>query len=91
MVTPIRHRGEPIVVHDALIQTLRNCQTQLQDLSLYQVGQALEVVDGALKGLQGFFQDLSTLANGELRAHLLVDFLGKQQTLALPVTQVKPI
>lgn len=79
----------PIVVKDELIQVLRQQDKQLRQVNLFQAGQTLNIVDGALKGMQGLFEHLYTLADGELRAYLLIDFLGKQQTLSVPVSQLK--
>ena len=79
----------PIVVKDELIQVLKQQDKQLSQVNLFQVGQTLNIVDGAFKGMQGLFERLYTLADGDLRAYLLIDFLGKQQTLSVPVSQLK--
>lgn len=79
----------PIVVKDELIEVLKQQDKQLRQVNLFQAGQILNIVDGALKGMQGLFERLYTMADGDLRAYLLIDFLGKQQTLSVPVSQLK--
>lgn len=80
---------KPILVKDELIEALKNQDMQTQHQELFKPGQNLNIVEGTFKGIQGLFQKLQTLADGELRAHLLIEFLGKQQELSVPVSQVK--
>ena len=79
----------PIVVKDELIQVLRQQDKQLRQVNLFQAGQTLNIIDGAFKGMQGLFERLYTLADGDLRAYLLIEFLGKQKILSVPVSQLK--
>ena len=87
LVWPISKK--PILVKDELIEALKNQDMQTQHQELFTPGQTLNIIEGAFKGIQGLFQKLQTLADGELRAHLLIDFLGKQQELSVPVSQLK--
>ncbi len=87
LVWPISKK--PILVKDELIEALKNQDMQRRHQELFKPGQSLHIVEGAFKGIQGLFNELQTLADGELRAHLLIDFLGKQQELSVPVSQVK--
>ena len=87
LVWPISKK--PILVKDELIDALKNQDMQTQHQELFTPGQSLNIIEGAFQGIQGLFQKLQTLADGELRAHLLIDFLGKQQELSVPILQLK--
>lgn len=80
---------KPILVRDELIEALKNKGIQAQHHELFKFGQSLDIVEGAFRGIQGLFQRLQTLPDGELRAHLLIEFLGKQQKLCVQVSQLK--
>jgi len=87
LVWPISKK--PILVKDELIEALKNQNMQTQYQELFTPGQSLNIIQGAFKGIQGLFNKLQATADGELRAHLLIEFLGKQQELSVPVSQVK--
>ncbi len=75
---------KPILVKEELIEALKNQDMQTQHQELFKPGQSLNIVEGAFKGIQGLFQKLHALPDGELRAHLLIDFLGKQKNYPSP-------
>ena len=87
LVWPISKK--PILVKDELIEALKNQDMQTQHQELFTPGQSLNIVQGAFKGIQGLFNKLQATGDGELRAHLLIEFLGKQQELSVPISQLK--
>jgi transcriptional antiterminator RfaH len=54
---------------------------------LLQPGQAVRMIDGPLKGLEGIYQQ----ADGELRAMVLVDLLSKQHSILVDSQHVFPV
>ncbi len=83
--------GNPATVPDALIEALKRSadpQTgiHLPDRALFEPGEEVRVLDGPLSGLRGIFQQ----AQGEDRAIILLDFLGKSQRVCIPLNQLWP-
>ena len=78
--------NRPAPIAEELIQALR----QMPDRSperLLQPGQAVRMIDGPLKGLEGIYQQ----ADGELRAMVLVDLLSKQHSILVDSQHVFPV
>lgn len=86
----VRTAGEPATVPDALIETL--CADADAD-GLIVIperrllpGERVTVTEGPLAGLQGIY----TQAQSEQRALVLLDILGREQSVALPVYLLEP-
>lgn len=81
---------DPVVVADELIDALKKrAQGEEPMHELFQKGESVEIKEGPFKGLGGFYEEITNLANGEARAMLLVDFLGKSQRLSVSLNQIQ--
>jgi transcriptional antiterminator RfaH len=86
--------ADPVSVPEQLIAQLQARQQQntsdsRQAIALYESNQKLAITSGPFVGLSGLFQQLQVSADGQARALLLVDILGKPQSLALELRQVQ--
>lgn len=80
----VRFGSESAEVSDGVIAAIRAREDGLSGLHanpdrLFQPGQVVSVVDGPLAGLQGVF----SCEDGEQRAMLLIDLLGKTHRVAV--------
>ena len=87
---------EPVVVTNELIDLLRNMQAsdQVSDhqssrRALFTMGQNVEIKSGPFAGLSGYFQKMSSSDNGQTRALILIELLGKMQALYIPIDQLQ--
>ncbi|RCS57438.1 transcription termination/antitermination NusG family protein [Parvibium lacunae] len=78
----------PAQIDEALLQRLLSYTAQ-QTQPLAMPGQTLPIMAGPLKGLSGEYQGIVTAPSGEQRALLLIELLGKQQRVPLPLAQLK--
>jgi transcriptional antiterminator RfaH len=78
--------NRPAPIADELIQVLRQMPDRPPE-RLLQPGQAVRMIDGPLKGLEGIYQQ----ADGELRAMVLVDLLSKQHSILVDSQHVFPV
>lgn len=80
---------EPIIVPDSIIEALQQRCVETEPLhELFKKDDLLEITQGPFKGFTGFFEKLQTLADGSIRAILLVEVLGSLQKLRLSVQEV---
>jgi transcriptional antiterminator RfaH len=77
----VRFGGQPAKVSGALIEQLRHSLLDIPTQEIFYAGDAIEVSAGPFQTLTGIFQNLKTIADGEVRAMVLIDLLGKQQLL----------
>ncbi len=77
--------NRPAPISDVLIQTLRSMPERPPE-KLLQPGQAVRMVDGPLKGLDGVYQQ----ADGEQRAMVLIDLMSKQHLVSVQTQHVFP-
>ena len=81
--------AQPSVVDDQVILFLR---TKLADLeptkTLFADQELVQVKMGPFKGLEGFYQKLIQTSSGETRAILLIEVLGKLQSVAVPLNNL---
>ncbi len=70
--------NQPAKAPETLIEFLRQAPAQ-EVARLFAVGDAVQMLDGPLKGLQGTYQ----AHDGEMRAMVLVDLLGQPQKLRM--------
>jgi len=73
--------AEPAKVHAELISALRAQDALLREtpVRLFSSGDAVRIVDGPFAGLQAIYQ----MADGERRAMVLIEILGKPSKLTL--------
>jgi transcriptional antiterminator RfaH len=46
------------------------------------------IQEGPMKGLSGSFQEIQQQSNGEIRAMVLIELLGKLQKIQVPVASL---
>jgi transcriptional antiterminator RfaH len=84
----VRFSGKPAVVPEALMARLQqefgNQKSQRVICRLPQAGQPVMIIDGPFAGLEAIFNTL----DGDERAILLLDILGKQQSISVQLSQL---
>ena len=76
----------PAVVPDTLIEALRQADGAQREL-LLQEGDAVQFVDGPLKGLAGILQQ----RDGELRALVLIELISQPQSVTARLEDLRPL
>ena len=84
--------ANPVSVPDHLIKELealqeQNTSDEKPGIPLFKPNQTLAISSGPFVGLFGVFQRLQVSQDGQARALLLVDVLGKSQSLSVDLTQ----
>jgi transcriptional antiterminator RfaH len=81
----VRFGGQVAAVPKALVETLRTSATEPQrHRPIYQQGQKVRIVAGPFATLEGVFD----MAQGETRATVLLDLLGRQSPVRLGVGEI---
>lgn len=77
-------QSEPIEIPELVIENIR-CLTQgaTQPKALFAQNTKVVVLDGPFKSLEGYFQRMATESQGELRAHILIEMMGKVQRIKI--------
>ena len=86
--------ADPVSVPETLIEALMSTQESANDqalpaIALFEPNQTLAITSGPFVGLTGLFQKLQTTQDGQARALLLVEILGKPQSLSISLAQVQ--
>lgn len=79
---------EPATVPNYLIEQLQYQALPLEQ-SLFTPGQSIRIGSGPFAGIEGFFDKMQTAANGEERALVLLELLGKTHSIGMPVHAVR--
>ncbi len=87
----VRFGGQPAKVSGALIEQLRNFLSGVPIQEIFHTGDAIEVLDGPFKNLTGIFKNLKTIVDGEVRAMVLIDFMGKYQLFELRPSDLRRV
>lgn len=84
----------PIVVPDEVIELIKEQDHQDESREIvreiFKLQSIVEVKSGVFKGLTGFYQQITSNESGEVRALLLIEFLGKKQHLEIPLEDIQP-
>jgi transcriptional antiterminator RfaH len=76
---------EPATVPTSLVeQLLQMCEEKPAKKVLFRPGQAVRIGSGPFKGMDGFFDQMHTAANGEERALVLLELLSKTHSIGVP-------
>jgi transcriptional antiterminator RfaH len=82
--------GEPVHVPSELIEDLRSRVSKAIPVKqLFYPGESVQIQGGPFKGFEAQYQKMLTSTSGEIRSLLLVEILGKQQALTVPIDQIK--
>ena len=79
---------EPATVPAALINHLQS-QASPPQQPLFAPRQPVRISSGPFTGMDGFFDKMQTAANGEERALVLLELLGKTHSIGMPVHMVR--
>lgn len=82
----------PIFVADNVIRVMKDAEIQDErgaSRALFAPNSLIEVKSGPFKGLSGFFKQITSSQSGEMRALLLIELLGKQQSLEVPIGSIQ--
>jgi transcriptional antiterminator RfaH len=83
---------EPVEISEKIIEYLKYRCTKEEFLyELFKPGEMIEITQGPLKGLIGFFEKIQTLPDGLSRAILFVDILGSAQKLQIELPQLRKL
>lgn len=80
--------AEPAPVPQGVIESLREEMqgSELREVSYgVQVGDTVEVAEGPMRGLKGI---VDSIASGEQRVKLLLEFLGRQSLVEVPASKL---
>lgn len=80
----------PLSVPDSLVEDLQNNQIILKKPPI-QANAVVSIDEGPFRGFEGVFQKLIETDSGEVRALILLEFLGKQQTMMFVPENIKPL
>ncbi|MFZ4763663.1 MAG: transcription termination/antitermination protein NusG [Roseimicrobium sp.] len=80
--------GTPVAVPDATIASLKE-EMAGEELRVVhhgvQIGDTVEVAEGPMRGLKGIVE---SLASGEQRVRILLEFLGRTSVVEVPATKI---
>ncbi len=85
----VRFGGQAARVSEELITELKNFLLDTPAKAQFCIGDAVEVSTGPFKSLSGIFQNLRQIADGEVRAMVLIELMGKKQLLELQPSDLK--
>ena len=82
----------PITVADEIVKLIKETESPIDEhivvRELFKPQSIVEVKSGPFKGLSGFYQQIISTESGEIRALLLIELLGKQQRIELPIEEI---
>ena len=55
---------------------------------IFETNEKVTIQEGPMKGLSGSFQEIQQQSNGEMRAMVLIELLGKLQKIQIPVSSL---
>jgi transcriptional antiterminator RfaH len=70
------------------LSAIKNWVEHLPKKDCFAPGQLLEVIAGPFRGMQGIFEKLVKASNGEERAVVLLELLGKRQSISTSLADV---
>lgn len=82
--------GSPVEVSEKIVKEIQD-RTKIPQLikELFEPGDKIKINHGPFKAFDGIFEKLTQNSSGEQRALLLVELLGRQQSLAFPLNQIE--
>ena len=84
---------DPVKVPHEVIQLIKDqlCEIGKSPKNMFELNDPVVIKDGSMKGLNGSFQEIYRQPNGEHRALVLIDFLGKLQKIKVPVNSISKV
>ena len=85
--------ADPVKVPNELLEEIKE-QTESfgqQPKKIFETDELVRIQEGPMKGLSGSFQEIQQQANGEIRAMVLIELLGKLQKIQVPVSNLSKL
>ena len=84
---------EPVKVPDELLLMIKEQAETFGQApkKIFETNEKVMIQEGPMKGLCGSFQAIQQQANGEIRAMVLIELLGKLQKIKVPVANLSKV
>ena len=81
---------EPVKVPDELLAIIKEQAESFGRVTkkIFETNEKVMIQEGPMKGLSGSFQEIQQQSNGEIRAMVLIELLGKLQKIQIPVSSL---
>ena len=82
--------AEPVKVPDDLLVIIKERAESFGQVTkkIFETNEKVMIKEGPMKGLSGTFQEIEQQSNGEIRAMVLIELLGKLQKIQVPVSSL---
>ncbi|SMC82308.1 transcription termination/antitermination NusG family protein [Polynucleobacter kasalickyi] len=84
---------DPVKVPNELLELIKEQAKSFGQTTqkIFESNEQVMIQEGPMKGLSGSFQEIQQQANGEMRAMVLIDLLGKLQKIQVPVATLSKL
>ena len=84
---------DPVKVPNELLELIKEQAKSFGQTTqkIFESNEKVMIQEGPMKGLSGSFQEIQQQANGEMRAMVLIDLLGKLQKIQVPVATLSKL
>ena len=84
---------DPVKVPNELLELIKEQAKSFGQTTqkIFELNEQVMIQEGPMKGLSGSFQEIQQQANGEMRAMVLIDLLGKLQKIQVPVATLSKL
>ena len=81
---------DPVKVPDELLMMIKDQAESFGQVpkKIFETNEKVMIQEGPMKGLSGSFQEIQQQSNGEIRAMVLIELLGKLQKIQVPVASL---
>ena len=85
----VRFGGVAASLETHQVEALDAWSQAMPERKLFDDNQLIEVIDGAFKGMEGFFQRMHASETGEERAFILMSLFGRDQRISVDVSHLR--
>ena len=84
---------DPVKVPNELLELIKEQAKSFGQTTqkIFELNEQVMIQEGPMKGLSGSFQEIQQQANGDMRAMVLIDLLGKLQKIQVPVATLSKL
>ena len=84
---------DPVKVPNELLELIKEQAKSFGQTTqkIFESNEKVMIQEGPMKGLSGSFQEIQQQANGDMRAMVLIDLLGKLQKIQVPVATLSKL
>lgn len=85
--------ADPVKVPNELLEVIKVQAESFgqQPKKIFETDEIVSIQEGPMKGLHGSFQEIQQQVNGEIRAMVLIELLGKLQKIQVPVSNLSKL